>query len=58
MNPMTVIRWNKFIYEMLPTIMICQSKALKILMQSNMPLGRRSSASKGTVISSIQADEL
>ena len=58
MNPVTVIRPNKFIHEMLPSAMICQSKAPKVLMQSDMPLGLRSSAKKGTAISSIQADEL
>ena len=58
MNPMNVIRGNKFIHEMLPTVLICQSKATKVLMQSDMPLGLRSSAKKGTVISSIQADQL
>ena len=54
MTPVNGIHGNKFIHEMLPTALICQSK---VLMQSDMPLGLRSSA-KGTVISSIQADEL
>ena len=58
MNPMNGIRGIKFIHEMLPTALICQSKAPKVFMQSNMPLGRCSIAKKGTVISSIQADEL
>ena len=58
MNLMNVIRGNKFIHEMLPTAMIYQSKAPKVLMQSDMPLDLRSSWKKGTVISSIQADEL
>ena len=49
---------NTFIHEMFPTALICQSKAPKVLMQSDMPIGLRSSAKKGTVISSIQADEL
>ena len=56
MNPVNVIRGNKFIHEMLPAAMICQSKASKVLMLSDMPLGLRSSAKKGTVIRSIQAD--
>ena len=58
MNPMNVILVNKFIHELLPTAMICQSKASGVLMQSDMPLGLRSSAKKGTVITSIQAYEL
>ena len=58
MNTMNDIRGNKFIHEMLPTAMIYQSKAPKVLMQSDMLLGLGSSAKKGTVISSIQADEL
>ena len=57
MNPIDGIRRNKFINEMLPTALICQSKASKVLMQLDMPLGLRSSAKKGTVISSIQVDE-
>ena len=36
---MNVIRVNKFIHEMLPTAMTCQSKAPKVLMQSDMPFG-------------------
>ena len=58
MNPRNGIHGNKFIHEMVPTALICQSKAPKVLMQSDMPLGLCSSAKKGTVISSIQADEL
>ena len=58
MNPVNVIRGNKFIHEMLSNAMICQSKTPKVLMQSDMPLSLRSSAKKGIVISSIQADEL
>ena len=58
MNIIDVIRGNKFIQEMLPTAMICQSKAPKVLMQSDMPLGLGSSGKNSTVISSIQADEL
>ena len=58
MNPVNGIRRNKFIHEMLPTALICQSKAPKVLMQSDIPLGLRSSTKKGAVISSIQADEL
>ena len=58
MNPMNGIRGNKFIHEMLPTALICQSKATKVLMQSDMPLDIRSSARKGIVISSIQVDQL
>ena len=50
--------WDQFIHEMLPTALICRSKTPKVLMQSDMPLGLRSSAKKGTVISSIQEDEL
>ena len=41
MNPKNGICGNKFIHEMLPTALICQSKAAKVLMQSNMPLGLR-----------------
>ena len=58
MIPINGICGNKFIHEMLPTALICQSKASKIVMQSDMPLGLRNSAKTGTVISSIQADEL
>ena len=47
MNPINGIRGNKFIYEMLPTALICQSKAPKVLMESDLPLGLRSSAKKG-----------
>ena len=57
MNPMSCVRGNK-IHEMLPTALLCQSKAPKGLMQSGMPLSLRSSAKKGTFISSIEADEL
>ena len=57
MNPVNSIRGNKFIHEILPTAMICQSKAAKVFMQSDMPLGLRSNAKTATVISSIQADE-
>ena len=49
---------NKFIHEMLSTALICQWKTPKVLMQSDMPFDLRSSPKKGTVISSIQADEL
>ena len=49
---------NKFIHDMLPTAMLCQSKAPKVLMQLDMPLGLRGIPNKDTVISSIQADEL
>ena len=55
---MNNILGNKFIQELLPIALICQSKAPKVLMQSDLPLGLRSSAKKGTVISSIQADDL
>ena len=55
---MNGIRGNNFIHEMLPTALICQSKAARVLLQSDMPLGLPSSVKKGTVISSIQADEL
>ena len=55
---MNRVRENKFIHETLPTALICQSKASKVLMQSDMPLGLHSSAKKDTVISSIQAGEL
>ena len=41
---------------MLPTALICQSKAQKVLMQSDKPLGLRSSAH--CYNSSIQVDEL
>ena len=58
MNPVNSIRENRFIHEMLPTALVCQSKAPKVLLQSDIPLGLRSSAKKGTVISAIQADEL
>ena len=58
MNPVNGIRGYKFIHEMLPTALFCQSKATKVSMQSDMPLGLHSSAKKDTVISSIQADEL
>ena len=58
MNPVNGINGNKFIHEMLPTALIDQSKAPKVLMQSDMPFGLRNSAKKGSVISSIQADEL
>ena len=50
MNPVNGIHGNKFIHEMLPTALICQSRAPKVLMQSDMPLGLRSGAKKGTVI--------
>ena len=43
---------------MLSTALIYQSKAPNVLMQSDMPLGLRSSAKKGSVICSILADEL
>ena len=39
MNPMNGIRGKNFIHKMLPTALICQSKALKVLMQSDMPFG-------------------
>ena len=55
---MNGIHGNKFIHEMLPTTLICQSKAPKVFIQSDMPLDLRSSAKKVTVISSIQADDL
>ena len=58
MDPVKGTHGIKFSNEMLPTALVCQSKAPKVLMQSDMPLGLRSSAKKGTVISSIQADEL
>ena len=47
---MNSIRGNKFIHEMLPTALICQSKAPKVFMQSDMLLGLRSSMKKVTVI--------
>ena len=58
MNALNGIR-GKNIHEMLPTA-LCHSKAPKVLMQSDMPLGLRSSAKKGTFtcISSIQTNEL
>ena len=55
---MNGIRGNKFIHKMLPTNLICQSNAPKVLMQSDMSLGLRSCAKKDTVIRLIQADEL
>ena len=58
MNQVNGIRGNKFIHEMFTTTLIYQSKAPNVLMQSDVPLGLRSSAKKGTVISSIQEDEL
>ena len=51
MNPVNVIRGNKFIHEMLPTARICHSKAPKVLMQSDMPLGLRSSARSWALLS-------
>ena len=56
MNPINDIRGNKFTHEMLPTALTCKSKASKVLIQSDMPLGPGSSVEKG--VSSIQADEL
>ena len=53
---MNVIRGNKFIHEMLPTVLICQSKATKVLMQSDMPLGLRSSAKKALL--SVQSRQI
>ena len=58
MNPVKGIRGKKFVPEICPTSLICQSKAPKVLMQSDMPLSLRRCAKKDTVISSIQADEL
>ena len=58
MNPMNGIRVNKFIHEMLPTALSCQSQPPKALMQSDMALGLRSSEKMDTVISSMQSDEL
>ena len=58
MDPVHGTRGNKFVHEIMPTALICQSKAPKVLMQSDTPLGLRSNAKKGTVISSIQVDEL
>ena len=58
MNAMNGIRGNEFIHEILPTALICQTKAPKVLMQSDMPLGLHSRTMQGTVINSIQADEL
>ena len=55
---MVGIRGNKLMHGMLPTALICQSKAPEVLMQSDMSLSLCSSSKKGTVISSIQADEL
>ena len=51
MNPLKGVHGNKFVHEMLPTALICQLKAPKVLMQSDMPLCLRSSAKKGNVIS-------
>ena len=51
MNPMNSIRGNKFIHEILPAALICHSKAPKVFMESDMLVGLRSSAKKGTVIS-------
>ena len=51
---MNGIRGNKFIHEMMPTALICQSNApnaIKCVVRSTQ------SAKKGTVISSIHADE-
>ena len=61
MNPMNGIRGNKFIHEMLPTALICQSKSPKVLMQSDMALGLRSSEKKDYWVglrSSEKSDEL
>ena len=37
MNPLNDIYGNKFIHEILPTALICLSKAPKVLMQLDMP---------------------
>ena len=58
MNPVNGIRWNKFILEMLAAALICQSKASKVLVQSDMPLDPRCSAKKGTVIISVQSRQI
>ena len=43
MNPINRIHGNKFIHEVIPTALICQSKH-----RNDMPLGLRSNANKGT----------
>ena len=59
MNPVNGIRGNTFMLEMLPTALICQSKAPTVWMTSDMPLGLHSSAKKGIGrICLIKADEL
>ena len=58
MNPVNGIRGNKYIHQMLPTALICQSKAPKGLMQSDMSLGLRSSAKKITLPYGTKAQSL
>ena len=58
MNPVNGTRRNMFIDEMLPTALICQSKAPTVLMQSDMPIGRRSSARRRTLLSAVQSRQM
>ena len=58
MNQLRDIDDNYFIRWRLLNALICYSTALKVLMQSDMPLCQWSSSRKGTVISPIQIEEL